>query len=280
MLSDLLVPLLLGVIEGFTEFLPISSTGHLLIAEHWLGPRTELFNIAVQAGAILAVAMVYRQRLWILAAAVFAPGTAAHAAAHWDQPPRAYLARLVVAFGVTTVLGLAVKAFGWELPHEIAPIGWALILGAAWMVLAEHVAAKRLGQQEDRPSITWIAAILVGVAQVVAGVFPGTSRSAAAIFVVLLCATSNRRAAAEFVFLVGIPTMFGATAYSLVETLGRQAITDIQWVEICAGFVAAFLSASIAVRWLLQYIQVHKFTGFAIYRVALGSLLLLWSYAS
>ena len=276
MSSDLLAAILLGLIEGFTEFLPVSSTAHLLVAQHWLGHRSEFFNIAVQAGAILAVVFVYRNRLGVLAAAVFVPAAAAPAATDRAQPPRAYLARLALAFSVTAVLGLAVKALGWELSHAVTPIAWALILGAFWMLAAEHATAGRPGQSPDEASITWAGAVLVGVAQVVAGVFPGTSRSAVAIFVLLLLGVRNRGAAAEFVFLVGIPTILAATAYALFDSLAHRPFGDMPWADIGAGFVAAFLAASCAVRWLLHFIRVHRFTGFALYRLILGLALLAW----
>lgn len=275
-MSDLLVSILFGLIEGFTEFLPISSTAHLLIAGHWLGHQTELFTIAVQAGAILAVMGVYRHRLLLLTTAVFSPDSAARATAHWRQPPRAYLARLAVAFGVTTILGLAVKALGWQLSHEITPIAWALILGAVWMLVAERIGSRRQDQGDQESSITWSAAIFVGIAQVVAGVFPGTSRSAAAIFVLLLMG-NTRSAAADFVFVVGIPTICGATAYSLFETLAHQPLSAIPWEGIGAGFTAAFVAATCSVRWLLHFIQTHNFAGFAAYRLLMGGALLFWS---
>ena len=131
-MTDFLAALLLGIIEGITEFLPISSTGHLLIAEHWLGHRSDLFNIAIQAGAILAVALIYRERLVQLGLAFVRPDSAPEAI--HGQPPRDYAWKLAVSFGVTAVLGLVVKAFGWELPTEITPIAWALILGAALLL--------------------------------------------------------------------------------------------------------------------------------------------------
>ena len=174
-MTDFLAALLLGIIEGITEFLPISSTGHLLIAERWLGHRSDLFNIAIQAGAILAVVLIYRQRLWQLADAFLHP---AKAQPVHGQAPRDYAWKLAVAFGVTAVLGIVVKKLGFELPEDVRPIAWALVIGAIWMVVAEQLAAKRAQVLGERSEITWLVAILVGVAQVVAGVFPGTSRSA------------------------------------------------------------------------------------------------------
>ena len=129
-MTEFLAALLLGIIEGITEFLPISSTGHLLIAERWLGHRSDLFNISIQAGAILAVVVIYRQRLWDLATGFFT-----------EHASRDYAAKLAVAFGVTAVLGLAMKKLGFQLPETVTPVAWALVIGAAWMVAAEHFAA-------------------------------------------------------------------------------------------------------------------------------------------
>ena len=273
-MTDFLAALLLGIIEGITEFLPISSTGHLLIAEHWLGHRSDLFNIAIQAGAILAVALIYRERLVQLGLAFLRPSSAPDAI--HGQPPRDYAWKLAVSFGVTAVLGLVVKALGWELPTEITPIAWALILGGAWMILAEQLAAKRAEKLGERSAISWTTAILVGVAQVVAGVFPGTSRSGATIFVALLAGTTNRAAATEFAFLVGIPTMFAATAYELIDVVQAGEAAHEDWGQLAIAFTASAITAFVAVKWLLRYIQSHRFTAFAVYRAILGAALLLW----
>lgn len=262
-MTDLLAALLLGIIEGITEFLPISSTGHLLIAEHWLGHRSDLFNISIQAGAILAVVLIYRQRLWQLLAGLR------------EKQNRDYALKLAVAFGFTAVGGLMVKAAGWQLPEAVAPIAWALIIGAVWMVVAEQLAAKRAEKLGERSEISWTTAVLVGIAQVVAGVFPGTSRSGATIFVALLAGTTSRAAATEFAFLVGIPTMFAATGYELVDVLRNGGAAHENWTELAVAFIASAITAFIAVKWLLQYIQSHRFTAFAVYRFVFGIALLL-----
>ena len=181
-MNDLLASLLLGILEGLTEFLPISSTGHLLIAQHWLGARSDLFNIAIQSGAILAITLVYRQRLWSLA-------TGLRERANFD-----YAAKIAVAFLVTAVVGLPVRLLGWELPETVTPIAWALIAGGVVMLGIERFAER----MPDAARITWTLAIAVGLAQVLAGVFPGVSRSAAAIFAALLLGLSRKPAAAEF----------------------------------------------------------------------------------
>ena len=258
-MDHLLADLLLGLIEGVTEFLPISSTGHLLIAERWLGARSDLFNIAIQAGAILAVVLIYRERLWQLVLG-------------WREAAnRDYLLKLGVAFAVTAVLGLLVKHFGFELPETVGPIAWALVIGGVVMLAAEAIAARR-GSRGD--VITWPVAVLVGVAQVVAGVFPGTSRSAAAIFAALLFGTGNRLVATEFAFLIGIPTMFAATGYELLHVLRAGGAAGEDWAGLAVAFVTSAITAFVVVKWLLGYIQTHRFTVFSWYRIGLGVALL------
>ena len=283
-MNDLLAALLLGIIEGISEFLPISSTGHLLIAEHWLGARSDLFNVAIQAGAILAVLLIYRKRLWGMLLAF----TGRDAPAEFDPlgitatpaQSRDYAIKLSAAFLVTAVLGLLVKKLGWQLPDSVTPIAWALVLGALWMLGAEWLAGRRAAQLGERTAITWRVALLVGVAQVVAGVFPGTSRSAATIFIALLAGTTSRAAATEFAFLVGIPTMFAATGYELLSMYKQGALGGEDWSALVLACVASAITAFVAVKWLLHYIQSHRFTAFAVYRVALGVALLLWLPAS
>ncbi|MEF2155347.1 undecaprenyl-diphosphate phosphatase [Luteimonas sp. FXH3W] len=255
--------LLLGIIEGITEFLPISSTGHLIIAERWLGHRSDLFNIAIQAGAILAVVVIYRRRLWDLATRFFT-----------DAASRTYTLKLGVAFVVTAVLGIAVKKMGFELPEEVRPIAWALLIGAIWMVVAEAIASRRAAKLGEQTEISWLTAVLVGVAQVVAGVFPGTSRSASTIFVALLAGTTSRPAATEFAFLVGIPTMFAATGYELLDVVASGQAAHENWSSLAIAFVASMITAFVAVKWLLRYIETHNFNGFAAYRVVLAVALL------
>ena len=260
-MNDLLQVILLGIIEGITEFLPISSTGHLLLAEQLgLGHRSDLFNIVIQAGAILAVTVIYRDRLWKLA-------TGAH-----DAGNRVYIAKLALAFLITVVLGLVVKKLGFELPDTIGPIAWALLIGGVWMLVAEWLAGRRPEQAE----ILWTVAIAVGIGQVVAGVFPGTSRSATTIFAAMLIGGANRAAATEFAFLVGIPTMYAASAYELYGEL-KDGGGNENWTHVAVGFAVSAVVAFVAVKWLLRYIQTHRFTAFAWYRIVLGAGLLGWA---
>lgn len=260
-MHELIRIVILGIIEGITEFLPVSSTGHLLIAEHWLGMRSDLFNVGIQAGAILAITLIYRHRLFELAT-------------RWREPAnRDYLLKLLVAFGITAVLGLVAVTLGFELPDHITPVAWALIIGGVWMLGAEQIAAR----QPERRDVTWPVAIAVGLAQMVAGIFPGTSRSAATIFAAMLFGTRNRPAATEFAFLVGIPTMYAATGYEIWHTLRSGNGVDADWNALLIGFVVSAIVAFVAVKWLLGYIRHHRFTPFAIYRIVIGAALLLFA---
>ena len=258
--TDLLHVILLGIIEGITEFLPISSTGHLLIAEKFgLGARSDLFNIGIQAGAILAVTLIYWKRIWQLLT-------------QWRDPAnRDYLLKLVVAFAITAVLGFVAVKLGFKLPETVTPVAWALVIGGLWMIAAERLAAH----QPERSEVTWKVAILVGIAQMIAGIFPGTSRSAATIFAALLFGTSNRAAATEFAFLVGIPTMYAATGYELLKVVKGGGAAHEDWTSLIVGFVVSAIVAFIAVKWLLGYIRSHSYTPFAVYRIAFGVALLL-----
>ena len=257
-MPEFLRVVLLGIIEGITEFLPISSTGHLLVAERWLGGRSETFNVVIQAGAILAVVLIYRQRLWQLATNFHRPDN------------RDYALKLIAATAITCALSFVAIKLGFKLKDDVAPIAWAFVVGGFWIIAAEHFAAKL----PDSVTITWKVAILVGLAQVVAAIFPGTSRSAATIFAAMLAGASNRPAATEFAFLVGIPTMFAASGYELLKAM-KSGEGHEDWSALALGFVVSMIVAFVAVKWLLGFIRTHRFTPFALYRIVLGAALLL-----
>ena len=254
-MPDTLSTVLLGIIEGITEFLPISSTGHLLIAERWLGERSELFNVAIQAGAILALVLIYWRRLLDLLTRFQEPAN------------RDYLAKLTVAFLITAAGGWVATRLGWKLPESVLPIAFAMLVGGLVILAIEHYVARR----PVASTVTWSVAFWVGACQILAAVFPGTSRSAATIFAAMLAGLTLRPAATEFAFLVGIPTMFAATGYELLKVRGQGAHED--WQALALGFVVSGGVAFIAVKWLVRYVQSHRFTIFAWYRIALGAAL-------
>lgn len=257
-MENLLQVILLGIIEGITEFLPISSTGHLLIAQQWLGRRSDLFTVAIQAGAILSVSLIFWRRL-------------VEMVTRWHEPQvRDYVLKLGVAFIVTVIGGVVAKLLGFELPETVYPVAIALVLGGLVIFLVE-------GYVERRPVVTtlgWHAAFWVGAAQVLAAIFPGTSRSAAALFAAMLAGLTSRPAAAEFAFLLAIPTMFAATGYELAELYFEEGLASENWLDLFIAFAVSTIVGFIAVRWLLRYIQSHSYRPFGWYRIGLGVVLL------
>ena len=255
--------LILGLVEGATEFLPVSSTGHLIVAADFLGFQGETaktFEIAIQLGAILAVVWHYRARL----AAVVA-GVARQA------PAQRFVVNLAIAFLPSALLGLAfAKAIKATLFNPVS-VAVDFVVGGVLIILIEkRTTPPRVAEVDD---ITWREAFWIGIAQSFA-LIPGTSRSGATIMGGLLAGLS-RRAATEFSFFLAIPTMFAATGYSLLKSWSALSAADVP--VFATGFVAAFLSALAIVRFLLHYVARHSFIPFAWYRIAAG-LLLLWYF--
>ncbi|MFM8469665.1 MAG: undecaprenyl-diphosphate phosphatase [Limisphaerales bacterium] len=260
-MQDWLAAILLGIVEGVTEFLPISSPGHLLLAEHWLKLpetsflRSEFFNIGIQSGAVLAVIAVFSARVKEFATRFAEPAT------------REYLLKLGAAFVLTAVGGLAMKKAGLKLPKEVAPIAWATLVGGVLFLIVER-------WLKDRPAvgdITWTIAIAVGVGQLVAAAFPGASRSGTTILAALALGLS-RPAATEFSFLLGVPTLLAAGAYSAWKALKDPAAPPVDWGLFALGATVSAVTAFLTVKWLLRFIQTHTFVAFGWYRVALGLL--------
>jgi len=255
---------ILGIIEGITEFLPISSTGHLIVAENLLhAPRSEFFNVGIQAGAVLAVVLIYWRRLLDLGL---------HCR---ERESQIYLGKLALAFGITAVLGLVSRKMGMKLTDSPEPVAWAVFAGAVGIFVAEALLRRRTPVE----TISWLGASLIGVSQVVAGIFPGTSRSAATIIAAMLLGCS-RLSATEFSFLLGIPTMFAASGYlALHEFKDRGAGAVLgEMGDFTLGFAVSLVTAFLAVKWLLYYLRSHDFILFAWYRLALGLALLAWIY--
>jgi undecaprenyl-diphosphatase len=251
-----LAVVLLGVLEGVTEFLPISSTGHLLLVENlgWLPRQSDVFNIVIQGGAALAVLAAFGGRLRALADLR-------------NPASRTYLGQLAVAFAITGVGGLVAKALGFQLPKTIAPIAWATLIGGVVIIVVERWLRDRPGGRE----VTWPVAVAVALGQLVAAIFPGASRSGTTIIAALLLGL-GRPAATEFSFLLGVPTLLAAGALELRHAVRGPGGTD--WALLALGTVVAALSAGIVVRWLLRFVQTHTFTVFGWYRVALGVVML------
>ncbi len=254
-MPDWLIAVVLGIIEGITEFLPVSSTGHLLIAEHFGWKQTDLFNVVIQCGAVLAVLPLFPQRL-------------SQFIHRWREPAtRDYLLKIIVAFGLTGAVGFVLDKRGFKLPEDLHPVAIALLIGGVLFLAIEWFLRGKTPGAE----ITWTVAIAVGIAQLVAGVFPGTSRSGATILISLLLGLS-RPAATEFSFLVGIPTMLAASGWKIFKSLHHPAMgaPPEHWGMVLLASVVAAAVSFVAVKWLLRYVQTHTFVAFGWYRIVLA----------
>ncbi len=255
-MPDWLAVVILAVIEGVTEFLPVSSTGHLLLAENsGLLPRqSELFNVVIQAGAVLAVFLVFSRRVGQLVRNLA------------DAETRGYLAKLAVAFVLTLAGVLVSRKLGVELPKDLWPIAWATLFGGVLILVIEWSVMAR----PRRTEITWGIAVVVALGQILAAVFPGTSRAGATILFALALGLT-RAAATEFSFLLGIPTMFAASAFAIYKDVKAPAgVEHTAWSMVALGTVVSAVVAFLVVRWLLRFVQTHTFVGFGWYRIALG----------
>ena len=254
-MTDLVAALILGVVEGLTEFLPISSTGHLIVAGELLGATSErwdVFKIVIQTGAMLAVLWEYRARFFRIDLVLYR--------------------NLIVAFMPAAVLGLAFsKAIKAHLFHAV-PVALAFIIGGVIILLVERAALRPRIQSTQ--AMTWLDALKVGLAQCFA-LIPGTSRSGATIIGGMLFGLS-RKAATEFSFFLAVPTLVAAGAYDFWKN--RALFSGADAGIFAVGSIAAFVSAFVVVRWLIRYVATHDFRPFAWYRIAFGAIVLLTAY--
>jgi undecaprenyl-diphosphatase len=252
----------MGLVEGITEFLPISSTGHLIIAGTWLDFHTDtakVFDIAIQTGAIFAVILIYWNRLWSVIKTL-----------DRDPTSRQLVINVLIGFFPAVLLGLSLGAWIQSQLFNAQVVAWALIVGGViiWWVekrLQQHVRVAEVDH------MSWRDALKIGLIQCLA-MIPGTSRSGATIIGGMWLGIS-RRAATDYSFFLAIPTLIGAGVYSLYKHRALLTLQDVPTFGI--GLVVSFLSAWWCVRWLLRYVSTHSFTPFAWYRVAFGSFILL-----
>lgn len=261
----LLKALILGIVEGLTEFLPVSSTGHLILVGDLLGfndDKGKMFEIVIQFAAILAVCWEYRSRLGDVATGLLAG----------KENARRFVLNLLVAFMPAAVLGLLFASKIKLYLFKPVPVALAFIVGGVLILWAER--RKHVVTVHQVGEMTWRDALKVGLAQSLA-LIPGTSRSGATIIGGLFFGMS-RQAATEFSFFLAIPTLFAATAYELVKYRHLLSMDDIGMFAV--GGAASFVSAFFAVRGLLRYISRHDFSAFAWYRIGFGLVVLLTAY--
>jgi len=255
-IASLLKALILGVVEGLTEFLPISSTGHLILAGELLDASDErwnVFNIVIQTGAMLAIVWEYRARFF--------------------KADFQLYRNLVVAFIPAAVLGLLFSKYIKAYLFHAVPVALAFIAGGIVILLVERN-PRTIHRVESTQAMTWLDALKVGFAQCFA-LIPGTSRSGATIIGGMLFGLS-RKAATEFSFFLAVPTLVAAGGYDLLKNRELFSAADLPMFGV--GSVAAFVSAFVVVRWLIRYVATHDFKPFAWYRIAFGIVVLLTAY--
>jgi undecaprenyl-diphosphatase len=256
--------LILGIVEGLTEFLPISSTGHLILVGDLLGfndERGKIFEIVIQTGAMFAIVWEYRARFARVLARL---GT--------DAAAQRFVANVAIAFVPAAVLGLLFGSHIKAALFKPVPVAIAFIVGAFVILWAERREHRITVESVD--DMRWSDALKIGFAQAFA-LIPGTSRSGATIIGGLLFGLS-RRAATEFSFFLAVPTLIAAGGYDLLKNRALFNVQDLGMFGV--GMVASFVSAFFCVRWLLRYIASHDFSVFAWYRIVFGALVLLTAF--
>ncbi len=256
----LLASLFLGVIEGLTEFIPVSSTGHLLLAGHFLGFHSagKTFEVVIQLGAVVAIAVIYARKLW----EVFSTAGS-------DPQSRRFIASITVAFLPAVVVGVLAHGFIKSVLFETpALISIMLILGGVILLVVDRMPLEP--RHDDATAFPLRMSLAIGFFQCLA-MIPGVSRSGSTIVGALVLG-ADKRAAAEFSFFLSLPTMAGAFGYDLFK---NRALLDTSAIsEILIGFVAAFLTAILVVRWLLRYVSNHGYAIFGWWRIIIGGVAL------
>jgi undecaprenyl-diphosphatase len=261
----LIKALVLGVVEGLTEFLPISSTGHLILAADLLdfrGEKAKVFEIVIQTGAMLAILWEYRDRFLGLFSGLAG-----------DRQAQRFFMNLVIAFMPAAILGLLVGSAIKAHLFKPLPVALAFIVGGLVILWVER--KPRAARIQSVDEMTWIDALKVGCAQAFA-LIPGTSRSGATIIGGMLFGLP-RKVATEFSFFLAVPTLMAAGAYDSFKNRHLFEAADVALFGV--GSVAAFASAFLCVRWLIRYVASHDFTAFAWYRIGFGILVLASAYS-
>lgn len=265
-MNETVTAVLLGIVEGLTEFLPVSSTGHLILATELLGydaERWAVFNIAIQPGAILAVVVLYWRTFWDAFIGLF----------RWDPQSVAFVRNLLVAFFPAVILGLAFGDQIEVLLENGTVVAWALILGGFAILAVERYAAPE--ESGGVAALSLRQSAMVGLVQCLA-MIPGVSRSGATILGAMALGV-DRKTAAEFSFFLALPTLTGATILQLWkhgDTIGQNGTAG--WSEIAIGFVVSFVVAVAVIKAFVAYVSRRGFAPFAWYRIVVGAAALAW----
>lgn len=284
-MQDYLVALLVGIVEGLTEFLPVSSTAHIVLTQALLGMRLDdsfwkMFTVVIQLGAILSVVVYFWQRLADFVSSFFANirtkeiGDSDTPTIRWHQHP---LALVVISFVVTAIPCFLMDKFIGENLEKPLYIGLAMLIGGIAMLWIDRVFSPK-AKTDTMEQMTMKQATVIGAMQILAAVFPGTSRSMATIAGGQLMGLS-RPAALEFSFFLSIPVMLAASGFKLLQFIIKSPVEvqAQQWITLAIGFVTSFLVALAVIAWFMQWVRTKGFAPFAIYRIAVGAAVIWWA---
>ncbi len=258
-----LTAIILGIVEGLTEFLPVSSTGHLILATELMGydqAKWELFNIAIQPGAILAIVVLYWRTFWDVLTGLL----------RWDGPAVAFTRNLLIAFVPAVILGLALGDLIETMLGNAYIVAWALIIGGMAILIVEKYARPQ--DSGGVAALPFKTSLIIGLIQCLA-MIPGVSRSGATILGAMAMGV-DRKTAAEFSFFLALPTLTGATALQMYKGWDRITVDQLDLIGI--GFFVSFIVAMIVVKAFMAVILRFGFAPFAWYRIAAGSAALIW----
>ena len=261
---ELLVAVLLGIVEGITEFLPVSSTGHLILASELMGydaAQWAMFNVIIQLGAILAVVVLYWRTFWAVAMGLI----------KLDPVSIRFVRNLLIAFIPAAILGVLLHDKIEMMLGSPTIVAWALIAGGVAILIIER--AIKAGTINGIAEIPAVRVLGIGIIQCLA-MIPGVSRSGATIMGALTLGI-ERRTAAEFSFFLAIPTMLGATVLELYKN-GIALHGTVGWTHIAVGFVVSFIVALLVIKWFVGIVSKHGFAPFAWYRIGAGAVALVW----
>jgi undecaprenyl-diphosphatase len=276
--NDYLAALIIGVVEGLTEFLPVSSTAHIRITQELLhlpldDSYWKMFAIVIQLGAILSVLVYFRGRIAGFLKSYPKGSEGQHS--WWNHP----LALVILSFVITAVPCLLMDKFIGDNLESLTIIGWALIIGGVVMWVVDKQFSKR-ATTASMEAMTLRQAVVIGFTQIFAAAFPGVSRSMATIAGGQIMGLS-RPAALEFSFFLSIPVMFAATGFKLLQFVLKTdvAVSPEQWQVLAVGFVVSFFVAWAVIAWFMAWVTRHGFAPFAIYRIIAGAATLAWVYS-
>lgn len=277
MFIEILKAILFGIVEGITEWLPISSTGHLILLQQFMkfeqvSPEFwEMFKVVIQFGAILAVVLIYWKKIWPITKGKKQGIKSTGFLSHFDKNTMNLWGKILVACVPAAIIGLAFDEFFEKLFYNPTCIAIALIVFGIAFIIIENWNKKGKKKREKNSEITYKDALIIGVFQLLAAIFPGTSRSGATIIGGLLIGLS-RENAAEFTFYLAIPTMLGASLLKLVKF--GLGFTSIELIVLLVGMFVSFAVSMFVIKFLMNYIKKHDFKVFGYYRIILGIIVL------